>query len=217
MKQLKYFAVLALTLAVGCGGSDSKNDSTSNNDPATNPSPSPSKPMLEANTDAPAEAQQKALIRPVTGTVDGVNFSGLLHVTKFIANNDQILAVGNITDVTGVGDVAINALQGNTFQFPVSFPQQASAPSGDAASAQASLASCDILFLQLAPLDLNLLGLTVHLDQVTLDINGETGSNALLGNLLCAITGLLDPVGFLQNILQIVDLLNQVIGLIGEL
>jgi hypothetical protein len=35
--------------------------------------------------------------------------------------------------------------------------------------------TCDILHLTLGPLDLNLLGLVVHLDQVVLDITAEQG------------------------------------------
>ncbi len=54
------------------------------------------------------------------------------------------------------------------------------------------LAACDILHLVLGPLDLDLLGLQVHLDKIVLDIVAATGAGNLLGNLLCAITGLLD-------------------------
>jgi hypothetical protein len=69
---------------------------------------------------------------------------------------------------------------------------------------------------------LNLLGLVVHLDQVNLDITAEQGSGNLLGNLLCAVAGLLDPPtgggggGGLTGLLNgIVALLNQILGAIG--
>ena len=52
-----------------------------------------------------------------------------------------------------------------------------------------SLAACDILHLVLGPLDLDLLGLQIHLDKIVLDIVAATGAGNLLGNLLCAITG----------------------------
>jgi hypothetical protein len=51
--------------------------------------------------------------------------------------------------------------------------------------------SCDILNLDLGPLHLDLLGLVVDLAPVHLDITGLTGDGKLVGNLLCAITGLL--------------------------
>ena len=54
----------------------------------------------------------------------------------------------------------------------------------------------------------------VDLNQVVLNITGTTGSGDLLGNLLCAITGLLDAGSLGQ---QIVNLLNQLIGVLGSL
>lgn len=52
---------------------------------------------------------------------------------------------------------------------------------------------CPILFLELGPLFLDLLGLQVSLSKITLDITAVAGEGNLLGNLLCAIAGLLDP------------------------
>lgn len=78
----------------------------------------------------------------------------------------------------------------------------------------AGLAVCDILHLTLGPLDLDLLGLKVHLDRVVLDIVAESGPGNLLGNLLCAVAGLLD--GGLGGLLgQLRDLLNQILGALG--
>lgn len=80
-----------------------------------------------------------------------------------------------------------------------------------ATQAGSARATCDILNLVLAPLDLDLLGLQVHLDRVVLNIVAESGAGNLLGNLLCAVTGLLD--GGLGGLLdQLVDLLNQILG-----
>jgi hypothetical protein len=58
-------------------------------------------------------------------------------------------------------------------------------------------------------LNLNLLGLEVDLNQIVLDITGQTGAGNLLGNLLCAIAGLLDSPGGLAR------LLNQILGVLG--
>lgn len=57
----------------------------------------------------------------------------------------------------------------------------------------AAKTTCDILKLRLGPLDLDLLGLQVHLDRIVLDITAVAGPGNLLGNLLCAIAHLLDP------------------------
>lgn len=71
--------------------------------------------------------------------------------------------------------------------------------------------TCEILDLTLGPLDLDLLGLVVHLDQVHLVITAESGPGNLLGNLLCGIAGLLDQ-GIPTN--QLVTLLNQLLRLL---
>lgn len=74
-------------------------------------------------------------------------------------------------------------------------------------------ATCNILNLALAPLDLDLLGLQVHLDRVVLDIVAQSGAGKLLGNLLCAVTGLLD--GGLGGLLgRLSNLLNQILGVL---
>ena len=72
--------------------------------------------------------------------------------------------------------------------------------------------TCDILHLTLGPLDLNLLGLQVHLDQVVLDITAQSGPGNLLGNLLCAVAGLLDAGGPLSGL---VTLLDQILAVLG--
>lgn len=73
-------------------------------------------------------------------------------------------------------------------------------------------AACDVLNLVLGPLDLNILGLRVQLNQVQLDITAVPGAGNLLGNLLCAVAGLLDG-GPLAGLLgQLRTLLNQILG-----
>jgi len=71
-------------------------------------------------------------------------------------------------------------------------------------------ASCDILHLELGPLDLDLLGLIVHLDKIVLDIDADP-SGGLLGSLLCAVANLLNTNGLLADI---ADLLNQILALL---
>ncbi len=53
-------------------------------------------------------------------------------------------------------------------------------------------AGCPVLQLVLGPLNLNLLGLTIVLQQVTLDIVAVPGPGNLLGNLLCGLLNLLN-------------------------
>jgi len=72
--------------------------------------------------------------------------------------------------------------------------------------------ACDIITLALGPLDLDVLGLRVALSPVDLLIEAIPGAGNLLGNLLCAVAGLLDG-GLLGNLLSnllgaVTDLLN---------
>jgi hypothetical protein len=65
----------------------------------------------------------------------------------------------------------------------------------------------------LGPLDLNLLGLVVHLDQVVLNITAVPGAVNLLGNLLCAVANLLNSGSPLSTLLNnVVSLLNQILA-----
>jgi hypothetical protein len=80
---------------------------------------------------------------------------------------------------------------------------------GSRAASATGAATCQILILVLGPLDLNLLGLVVHLDRVVLTIVAQSGAGQLLGNLLCAVANLLNNGGTLGQLLtrlgQILD------------
>jgi hypothetical protein len=163
-----------------------------------------------------AQAQSKepfarGLAVPISGTVNGVpgTLDGTFSVTRFAAQNGQILAVGVLTAT--VSDATGAVLQ--TIVAPLAMPVQVSSASA-AGAAVIAQATCPILHLELGPLDLDLLGLVIHLDRVVLDITAESAPGNLLGNLLCAIAGLLDPPGPLSTI---VNLLNQILDALGNL
>jgi hypothetical protein len=81
------------------------------------------------------------------------------------------------------------------------------------AAPAAVAASCQILTLTLGPLDLNLLGLVVHLNQVVLNITAVPGAGNLLGNLLCDVANLLNSGGPLSTLLaSLTGLLNQILA-----
>jgi hypothetical protein len=150
---------------------------------------------------------------PVTGTIaGGGTFNGTLDIVSFAADSTGtgLVATGLVSGVlhTAAGDQTVTKVLVDT-PIPVSLGNTA----GRAPAAPA--ATCSILNLTLGPLDLNLLGLVVHLNQVHLTIDANSGSGQLLGNLLCAIVHLLDgnPLGDVLG--QIVGLLNRVIDLLG--
>lgn len=146
---------------------------------------------------------------PLSGTVGGSPFAGVLNVTKFISstNSGQLLAVGQLLGATTTKSVASTAPvsvpisltsgSGSTGTTGAAVPtslRTAGARSGVAATMPlATSASCAILHLDLAPTTLNLLGLQINLSRVVLDITAIPGAGNLLGNLLCDITNLLNP------------------------
>ena len=136
---------------------------------------------------------------PVTGMSDaGDTFAGTLAITRFASQGGNLVAVGTVTGTVtnAAGGVVGTASQAVT--LPV-----------DVVSA-----TCAILHLTLGPLDLNLLGLVIHLNQVVLNIDAQSGPGALLGNLLCAVAHLLDGAGPLG---QIAALLNQILAILSGL
>ena len=144
----------------------------------------------------------------VTGkTSDGGRLGGTFTPLKF-------KKVGGAPVVKGVLDGVITHGDGTKSKFTAirTLPVKkinGQAPAGAAVSAQQP-AQCDILNLVLGPLDLNILGLEVHLNRVVLDIIAVPGPGNLLGNLLCAIAGLLDGgLGGLLN--QLIALLNDIL------
>lgn len=139
----------------------------------------------------------------VTGTLaDGTGaVNGTFDVTRFANQSGQLTAIGTFTGT--ITDAAGTVLASGT-NVPLSLP----------VNTQASSGSCQILDLVLGPLDLDLLGLQVHLDTVHLNITAQQGPGNLLGNLLCAVAGLLDnsPTGLNALVTQLSNLLNQILG-----
>jgi hypothetical protein len=139
--------------------------------------------------EAQAKKKSGSITAPVTGTVDGAPYQGTLTITKFAKQGGDLIALGTLDGVLAqLGQIAL----------PVDLAQ--------------TTGSCEILHLELGPLDLNLLGLQVHLDRIVLDITAQSGSGNLLGNLLCAIAHLLDNGGALT---RLVGLLNNLLRALG--
>jgi hypothetical protein len=127
-------------------------------------------------------------------------------IQRFARVADQVVAVGIVngvlTDASGVQSNVIRQVR-----VPLDTSVVAGG-SGDFSTA----AVCEILSLVLGPLNLDLRGLVIDLNQVVLNIDAVSGAGNLLGNLLCGITGLLDgtpPLGLLTT------LLNQVLAILG--
>jgi len=132
----------------------------------------------------------------VTGTLpDGTAFTGQLsNLTTSVVNG--VLQLSGT--VTGTGLPA----GGTTFTAPI--------------QNVTTNAVCNVLNLDLGPLHLDLLGLVVDLSPVHLDITAQPGPGKLLGNLLCAVAGLLDQSGGTGGALNGVSaLLNRLLSGLG--
>jgi phage-related protein len=138
---------------------------------------------------------------PVTGTFTDAaggagSFAGTFTPTSFSEQDGSLVANGTLTGT--LTDSAGGAV--GTVDQSISTP---------AAVAQAT---CRVLDLTLGPLHLDLLGLVVDLNQVHLTINAVSAPGNLLGNLLCAIAGLLDPIPSAGTVAVILNLLLALLG-----
>ena len=149
--------------------------------------------LLTAPKQATAQALSiSRLTTTVRGVVNRLPVTGTLVITQFAAQGTQLVASGIATLTNAQGAVTTLPFT----NLPVQIAQ----------------ATCEILSLTLGPLDLNLLGLEVHLNRIDLQIVANP-AGGLLGQLLCAIANLLS--GGLQNVIgQIVTALNQLLSIL---
>jgi hypothetical protein len=142
-------------------------------------------------------------------TAKGQRVTGYFTPMGFSKKNGHLRTRGLISGVIHKGDgttrtfSAVRTLRVKSMNGTVP---------GAARTAASAKATCDILNLVLAPLDLNLLGLQVHLDRVVLNIVAVSGAGQLLGNLLCAVANLLNGGGLLSQLLTNLNaILNQLL------
>ena len=141
-----------------------------------------------------AIAQGQAQPAPVLSIpVTAPNFTGTFDLRRFAVINGVVNAVGTLA-----GSLTLPTGEVVSVVRSLAIPLSA-----------ATTATCDILHLELGPLNLDLLGLVVNLNRIVLDIDAQAGPGNLLGNLLCAVAGLLDnPNGLAQ-------VLNQILRILG--
>lgn len=155
-----------------------------------------------AATPKTSAAPKSAMTTQITGTAsNGKPFTGTFAVKRFITRNHQTYALGTLA-----GTIGSRKVPAHSVRIPVSVATPAAARAA---------ATCQVLDLVLAPIDLNLLGLKVHLDQVHLNISAQSGPGNLLGNLLCSITGLLDQNPVTGT--QLTQLLNVVLAILNQI
>jgi hypothetical protein len=140
---------------------------------------------------------------PITGKVSNhKRFTGHFTVNYFTTRGSTTYAVGKLT-----GRIGKRHVSKQNVRMPVTL----------GGSTSQAAATCPILDLTLGPLDLNLLGLRVQLNQVHLTITAISGPGNLLGNLLCGVANLLNnpPTGATLTGSNLTGLLNIVLQLVN--
>jgi hypothetical protein len=136
-----------------------------------------------------AQQQQQQLSIPIVGSGPGGVFNGVFQLQRFAVQDGAVVAVGLLTGTLTTAAGVVTSIA-RTVTLPIAIGE----------------ATCEILHLDLGPLSLDLLGLQIDLSRVVLDITAQAGAGNLLGNLLCAVAGLLDNPSGLSR------LLNQILG-----
>jgi hypothetical protein len=151
-----------------------------------------------------ASAQDEA--KPFTkqlAVTGSKGFKGTYTVKKFATSGNKVVAVGTLT----------GKLKGkNVTKNNVKIPTTLSVPAEASQEPDPTPGACQVLDLVLQPIDINLLGLHVATSRIEALIEAIPGQNALLGNLLCAITGILDPQG--QSASTVASALNSILALV---
>ena len=141
----------------------------------------------------------------VTGTAkNGKKFKGTYTINRFISRGDKVFAVGKLT-----GRLKNRRVTRTGVRMPVSGLTK------QGAAARSAQVVCPVLALTLGPLDLNLLGLRIQLNQINLRITAIPSplpGSGLLGDLLCGLSNLLNPTSLLGNNLSAV--LNSLLALV---
>jgi hypothetical protein len=124
-------------------------------------------------------------------------FTGTLTITSFATNAaGDLLANGSISGVATFADGVTRTFTNVAFTGLQVRPGQ----------------RCQILFLDIGPIFLDLLGLQVDLSQIILDITAVAGPGNLLGNLLCALVGLLDQNPLAAGVQGLLDQINAILA-----
>jgi hypothetical protein len=138
-----------------------------------------------------AKQAEAAVSVPVVGNaIGGGTFTGTFDLQKFTVKNGVVMAVGTVSGTLTTATESVSVVKNVTTRSKI------------------VEATCDILRLDLGPIFLDVLGLQVNLSRVILDIDAQAGAGNLLGNLLCAVAGLLDnPSGLAKLLNQVLDVL----------
>jgi len=150
-----------------------------------------------------AAQKDPSLQLPLT-SVEGT-FTGTFTINRFEVRNNAVVAVGVVKgSIASAGSVLVGE---------VAAPVTVGAASAPAAASKAAVAqqaaTCGVLHLDIGAMNLNVLGVMVATQPISIDVSGD--SAAPLGNLVCTIESTLN------NVVGLVGLLNQLLGVLTGL
>jgi hypothetical protein len=126
--------------------------------------------------------------------VPGGTFEGKLEILGFTFSDTGALLVTGVLDGTATDSEGIvTKVTKQTFTAPVASFTSTAVAGVSPLQGPSEPGVCDILFLDLGPIFLDVLGLTIDLAEIILDVDAVPGEGTLVGNLLCAIVNLLNP------------------------
>lgn len=134
-------------------------------------------PVIPATADA-------EIAMGVNGAARGSDFAATFTLRRFVTEEGRLVAVGALRDVPGLGVV-------ETAHVPVT----------DVSG------TCEVLHVQLGPTEINLDGLSVHLNQFGLHVSDPSGGP--LGQSVCSVSQAL------TDGTPLVSLLNHLVNLFG--
>lgn len=134
--------------------------------------------------------------------------NGVFTIQRFVHEGTQVLAIGKVTATTTNTEGAVQTVvtQARLPVLPTTVPGEV----------------CSTLHLELGPLDVELPGRRIQLDQIAVDIAAQTsdvtatpGAANELASAVCEVSRLLDAAGLGNAGAEVAARLNQLFGILG--
>jgi hypothetical protein len=153
-------------------------------------------------SDKQGKGSSAPLQLPIVGN-EG-SFTGKVSIQKFEARGGAVVAIGMVSGSVGARTVLVG---------PVALPVTLGGDSQRAAASNSVItqqqATCQVLHVAIGAVNLDVLGVQVTTAPIDITLAGD--SAGVLGNLVCTI------LETLNNVVGLVDLLNQLLGVLTGL
>jgi hypothetical protein len=181
-KSVAFMAIVSMSFVIGCSKE------------------APPEPKSQSELSGVSSQEQRATEPRVAGrTIQNLNVEGTIQeqAASFTGRivdidvtrvGDDILASGRL-----VGSLTQNGITQQINQVFTNVPINLLDQALELINLNQRPQVCPILFLELGPIFLDVLGLIVEVpDPIVVEVRAERGPGQLLGNLLCALLGILD-------------------------